>query len=202
MTDKGVVLLFGAFNPFTNAHLLIGKLAKEQYPQYEICYVPSKITYMLGWKGMDAHEVLPEEVRYDLIAGSIKDMKDFSVSDIEIKGLVDGKTYNTVSYFRNELGYKNIVLCMGTDKVPELESWYRGHELISENNFLIITRNGETLEEKLTIFTKKYKSNFYERKNINMQYVSASKVREAIEKKDFKVVKQLVPEYVYEYLVQ
>ncbi len=201
MTDKGVVLLFGAFNPFTNAHLLIGKLAKEQYPQYEICYVPSKITYMLGWKGMDVAEVLAEEVRYDLIAGSIKGISDFFVSDIEIKGLVDGKTYNTVSYFRNELGYKNIVLCMGTDKVSELERWYRGHELISENRFLIVTRNGETLEKVMTDYTKMYKRNFYELKNINMQNVSASIVREALRKKDYKLVQQLVPEYVYKYFV-
>lgn len=201
MTDRGIVLLFGAFNPFTNAHLLIGKLAKEQYPQYEICYVPSKISYMLTWKGMDSSEVLSENVRYDLIAGSIKDMKDFLVSDIEIKGIVDGKTYNTVNYFKTVLGYENIVLCMGTDKVSELESWYRGPELISENRFLIITRNEESLEEKMTDYTKKYKSNFYELKNINMQYVSASLVRDAIKKKNYKLVQELVPEYVYKYIV-
>lgn len=201
MTDKSVVLLFGAFNPFTNAHLLIGTLAKEHYPQYEICYVPSKLSYMLNWKGMASTEVLSEEVRFDLIAGSIKDMKDFYVSDIEIKGIVDGKTYNTVNYFKNVLGYKNVVLCMGTDKVPELETWYRGQELISENHFLIITRNGENLKEKLTDYTKKYETNFYEIKNINMQYLSASKVREAMHENDIRAIKEAVPDYVYKHII-
>lgn len=202
MTNKGVVLLFGAFNPFTNAHLLIGKLAKEQFPDYKICYIPSRINYMLEWKGMDASQVMSEDFRYDLIKGSIKDLEDFMVSDIELKGIVNGKTYNTVKYFKETLNYEDVVLCMGTDKVSELETWFMGENLIKENKFMIVTRGGERLMDNMTSFTNLYKDCFLEVKNTKLEKLSASLVRSAIQNGDWSVVKDSVPEYVYKKLKQ
>lgn len=201
MTNKGVVLLFGAFNPFTNAHLLIGKLAKEKYPEFEICYVPSRLSYMLEWKGMDKSQVMSEEFRYNLIKGSIEGIKDFSVTDIELKGIVNGKTYNTIHYFKEVLGYDEVVLCMGTDKVSELETWYKGEDLVRENKFMIVTRSGEKLASKMTDFTNLYKENFSEVENHSLESLSASYVRDLIKREEWEKVREVVPEYVYNKLI-
>lgn len=200
MTNKGVVLLFGAFNPFTNAHLHIGKLAREQYPDYDIYYVPARINYMLEWKGMNQTDIINEEIRLDMIRGAIGVLAGFYVTDIEIKGVVNGKTYNTIRYFKEELGYDDVVLCMGTDKVDELETWYNGQDLVRDNKFLIITRNGESLDERMTAYTRAYSSNFTEIKNTECSYVSASMIRDAISRGDWKKVEENVPFYVYEKL--
>jgi len=200
ISKKGIVLLFGAFNPFTNAHLLIGKLAKDRFPYYEICYVPSRINYMLEWKGMSKDSVMSEKLRYDLIKGSIENLKDFTVTDIELNGGVNGKTYNTVNYFRETLGYTDVVLCFGTDKVSELETWYKGKDLIKENHFLIITRSGDSLNDKMTEYTTEWKDNFSELKNDLLTNLSASKIRDALSSHDWSYVKENVPEYVYKTL--
>jgi len=197
MTNKGAVLIFGAFNPFTNAHLNIGMLAHEEYPDYEICYIPARLSYMLGWKKMDEDSVIAEDLRYELIKGSIEGIPGFSVSDIEIKGIVNGKSYNTIKYFRDVLGYSKIVLCMGTDKVSELETWFMGKELIKENEFLIITRSGDSLEDKMTEYTGQYRNHFREVKNETLSMLSASTVRQKLSEGDWAYVKESVPPFVF-----
>jgi len=201
MTAEGVVLLFGAYNPFTVAHLHIGKLAAAAYPGYEICYVPARLNYFTGWKQQDTADVLPEELRLTM-AEAAAEAAGFSVTDVEIKGLVNGKTYNTVHYFREVLGYRSIVLCMGTDKVPELETWYRGKELIAENRFLIITRAGERLDSCMTDYTRRYAENFREVRNEAFADLSATKVREALKNGDLAFVRENVPEQACSLLLQ
>lgn len=201
MANHGVVLLFGTFNPFTNAHLNIGIIAKEKYPDYDICYVPCKAQFMTSYKKLGDGDIFSEEKRFGCIQGSISSLKDFIVSDIEMRGLVDGKTINTVDYFKNILGYSDVVLCFGTDKVHELEDWYRGCELVRNNRFLIITRDGDKLSHVMTEYTNQYRENFIEINNDLYSDVSGTKVRQAIAEGDFSFVRAAVPEYVYNNLV-
>lgn len=198
MSAKGIVLLFGAFNPFTNAHLHIGRLAKASFPGYEVCYVPAALSYFTGWKQQASADILPGELRYRA-ACAAAEPEGFWVSDMELTGKVNGKTYNTVAAMR-EAGYTDIVLCMGTDKVPELETWYRGKELIAENRFLIITRGGSPLAECMTEYTAGFGSHFTELRNEDYSSLSASQVRRAMEAGDWSFVRESVPEGVYEIL--
>lgn len=195
---KGVVLLFGTFNPFTNAHLQIGRLAKEKYPDFDIYYVPAKAQFMSSYKKLSKEDILPEEERLDLIKGSVKNIPDFHVTDIEYSGTVSGKTIDTVDYFKNKLGYTDAVLCFGTDKVPELEDWYRGKELVKDNRFLIITRDGITLSEVMTPYTNTYRDNFTEVSNRIFDDISGTGVRTALAEGNLEYVKKAVPEYVYD----
>lgn len=200
MAHRGVVLLFGTFNPFTNAHLNIGVLAKEKYPDYDIFYVPAKAHFMTSYKGLSDSNIFPEEKRLECIRGAVSDFADFDVSDIEIKGLVDGKSINTVDYFKKVLNYTDVVLCFGTDKVNELEDWYRGRELVRDNKFLIVTRDGDSLSDVMTEYTNKYRDNFTEISNDLYSNVSGTKVRQAIAEGDLAFVRAAVPEYVYNIL--
>jgi len=202
MNKCGAVLLFGTFNPFTNAHLLIGEIAKKQFPEYDVWYIPAKASFMSGYKKLDNNEIFSEEERFDLVRGSIEGHKDFYISDVEFKGIVDGKTFNTVAYFRSELGYHDVVLCFGTDKVDELETWYHGQDLIRENYFLIITRDGESLESRMTEYTLKYRDNFipYVKEKDEVDSLSATDVRRAIRDENWEFVRASVPAYVYDRL--
>ena len=197
MEKKGIVLLFGAFNPFTNAHLMIGRLAAEAFPEHRICYVPARLAYFKNWKGSEENDVLAEDLRYDLISGSIEGLDRFTVTDIELKGIVNGRTYNTVAYFREVLGYTDIVLCMGTDKMAELETWFMGRELIAENRFLIITRDGNSVDDCLTEYDRQHRESFLELKNTELADLSATRIREAAERGDLEFVKANVPPYVF-----
>ena len=196
MSAKRAVLLFGAFNPFTNAHLHIGRLAQSVFPEHEVIYVPARLSYFQSWKGMSEADVLSEELRFDLVRGSVEP-EGFSVSDIEIKGIVNGRTWNSLQYFRQELGYSELVLCMGTDKVSELETWFHGPELVAENRFLIITRSGQRLADCMTPFTSQWQQNFVELPNDELAGLSATAIREALSRGDLETVRASVPPYVY-----
>lgn len=201
MTQKGVVLLFGTFNPFTNAHLKIGRLAKEKYPNYDICYVPARTHFMSSYKLLDDKEILSEDERLEMIEGSVRDIPGFMVTDIEYTGIVNGKTINTVEYFKDKLGYRDIVLCFGTDKVSELEDWYHGRDLVRDNKFLIVTREGTSLSEVMTPYTNEYKDNFMEINNSEFSDISGTRVRQAAAAGDFEYLKSAVPEFVYDRIV-
>lgn len=195
--NSGVVLLFGTFNPFTNAHLNIAYLAKKAFPEYKVCFVPAKAGFMTGYKGLDDTNVISEDMRLDLIKGSIESIPDFMVTDVEFGSKVDGKTVNTIEYFKSVLGFNDVVLCFGTDKVAELETWYKGYELVKDNKFLIVTRDDTRLESVMTEYTSKYRDNFTEIINSDLATLSGTEVRQAIKEGNWDFIKSAVPEYVY-----
>ena len=191
MTKKAV-LLFGGFNPFTNAHLHIGRLAKENFPDHEIIYIPAKMAYFQRWKHAEGKDILPEELRLNMIRVSVETEPDFRVCDAELNGLSTGRTWNTLEYLRQQEDYGELVLCMGTDKVPELETWEKGHQLIEENRFFIITR-GERLADRMTPFTLEHRDHFVEIENTLYADYSATRVRRAMWEGDRDYINRTVP---------
>lgn len=205
--SKRAVLLFGGYNPFTNAHLLLGKLARETFPGSSVIYVPAKQRYFDSWKGLDSSEVFSQYERLELIRGAIWGLDDLFVSSCELDNPNLGRTYDTVNYFKKVLGYSEVVLCFGTDKVQELERWYMGKELIAENSFLIVTRAGQKLSDVMTEYDMSFKENFTELSAdanpalIEYADISATKVRSALKEGDLDYLKWAVPEFVYNRLI-
>jgi nicotinic acid mononucleotide adenylyltransferase len=118
------------------------------------------------------------------------------VSDIESTGKVNGRTYVTVQYYKQH--YKHVIICIGSDKLYELERWYMAEELMQETRVLLFTR-GETLEENQSEFIKKHRGNILE---IEFDYpgISSSMIRELYEGGRLDEIKEHVPYPVYEYL--
>lgn len=199
MTNRDTVcLIFGTFNPTTNAHINMAKVIHEKVPAADIIYVPAKKRFLESWKGLGTEHILQDKDRCSLLKEALEELTYAAVSTVEIDGLTDGKTYNTLRYFRETCGYSKLFLCFGTDKVAELERWYMGREMIAENSFLILTRD-EALEAVMTDYTRQYAEHFAEVKS-DMPGVSATQVREACESGDWELVKELVPANVYEYM--
>lgn len=200
--NKNVILVFGTFNPVTCAHINLSHIAKKKIENSDVYYVVSKSEFLSSWKKYDKNEIMSDDDRLRLLKESIKDIKDVYVSDIEISGLVDGKTINTVSYFKNELSYENVYLIFGTDKLSEFHTWYKGMELIRDNKFLIIQRDDDDFELKMTEYTNKYRDNFILLDLDNeYKYISSTKVRNAYLSKDFDALINMVPAPVYNYFL-
>lgn len=202
MTNSGhtACLIFGTFNPLTIAHVNMSAIAKRTLPDADVIYIPAKNRFLRSWKGLDNRAILDDKIRLGLIREAFCGTDYVSVSSVEIDGLTDGRTYNTIRYFRDEKGYDDIYLCFGTDKVAELHTWYRGPEIIRENRFLILTR-GQGLSEAMTEETAMYRDNFIE-VPCDMPSVSATMVREACQKGELDRVKDFLPFNVYDYLKQ
>jgi nicotinate (nicotinamide) nucleotide adenylyltransferase len=188
------VLIFGSFNPITKAHIDIGLQAQKQFPHSDIIYIPAKDTFLKNWKHLDSENTLDTSTRLSLIIQSVQPY-NFKVSTIELEGLVDGRTYNTVEYFKQT--YANVIICMGADKLCELDKWYNNEKLVSENKFMITTRNNTkgTLPNSLI----KYSDNFTYKEGL-FQDVSSTYVREQYTLGKANTLKDMLPLPVYEYL--
>lgn len=195
---KKAVLIFGTFNPITAAHVDLGILSASKIPDADIYYIPSNIEFMKKWKNVE--DILTDKERVDLVRKTVKP-HGFFVCDAEVMGVVDGKTYNTILYLKEEYKYDEIYICCGYDKLEELHLWYRATKLVKENQFLIFSRNGLGLKDCECPFVLAHKSHFLEMdgKQSN-QYISSTKVRQAFLGGRLEEVKEYVPKTVYDYL--
>lgn len=193
-----VVLIFGTFNPVTNAHIGMGIAAKRALPEADIVYVPSSGRFLHSWKNLDVQNTLSDEDRVMLLRSAAANY-GFGVETIEVDGTVDGRTYHTVQYFKN-LG-KKVIICMGMDKVPEFHIWYKGEELLRENRLLICTRSNTHIDDVATELVRQYRDHFTEiEMGEDTQNVSATQIREAYLNGTLEQVRDRMPEVVYEYL--
>lgn len=193
-----VVLIFGTFNPVTNAHVGMGLAARKARPEADIVYVPTNGRFLHSWKNLDDENTLSDENRVMLLRKAVQ-AYGFGVETLEVDGTVDGRTYHTVQYFKDR--GKQVFICMGMDKVPEYHIWYKGEELLRENRFLICTRSHTHIDDVATDLVKKYRDHFTE---IEMddanQDVSATQIREAFRNGTLEQVRDRMPSVVYEYL--
>jgi nicotinate (nicotinamide) nucleotide adenylyltransferase len=191
------ILIFGTFNPVTIAHINIGLKAGEMIPDSDVIYVPAKDEFLRNWKGFSEDSIVRERVT---LLEKAAERYGFKVCHAELDGIVDGKTVNTIEYMKNTVDYTDICLCMGTDKVGELGTWYKGEELVSQNKFIIFER-GATADDVMDDLTRKYKDNFtFVKEDPKYVDISATDVRNALSEGDLVKVRALVPDEVYEFL--
>lgn len=195
MTDRPLVLIGGSFNPFTNAHKAMALAVREKIPDSTIVYVPGNLDYLAKWKALPEEEVFSGKNRIRLITKCTEGIRNCFVSAYET--LHSGKTYDAVQHFRL---HKNneIYLCIGSDKLEELESWYQITKLIDIAKFLVLTR-GSSIDDCKSDFVKMHRDRFIE---IPFDYldVSSTRVRQLYKEGNFDEIEKLVPEPVYEYL--
>ena len=195
------VLVFGTVNPITNAHLELGKVSASLIKDADIYYIPSSDKYIKGWKKLPEDSVFCEEDRLSLLK-SVVEPYGFMVSDIEIRGLVSGRTFDTVEYFKSAYGYQETYVVVGSDKVLEMSRWKKIDKLTEGSKFLVFRRNGIGLEDIDFPFGRKVKSNFIQVNNADgFQDISSTKVREYYKNGDLSSVKEFIPQSVYNYLL-
>jgi len=192
------ILIMGTFNPITSAHVALGEEAKKVMPWADVIYVPSNLSFMRDWKEID--EFLSDEDRISLIRESIASIPDASVSDIEITGVSDGRTYNSVNIIKEK--YEEAVIVMGIDKLDELDRWYNADRLFSENKVLVFERSGENLESRMTDFIRQRRDSFVA-ESMPACYgdISSTAVRKAFKEGNLAAIEEYVPQNVYAFLL-
>ena len=192
-------LIFGAFNPPTNAHLGIAESILDKYPDAQIIYYVAPDSYMHYWKKMDWGTFLEQELRVDLLRESIEARKDL-VSNCSVIKQNSEHCFEEIENFKKEHGDNDTIIVVGADKIQELHTWYRGYELVKNNKFLVIKRRGDSgknLPEILQQFADHFEHiDGFEHE----QFVSATHAREAFKDKDWNYLANLVPAPVFDYL--
>lgn len=190
-------VLGGSFDPVHNGHLSIVDAAMEELALDKLILIPTKVSpFKIGRK------VAPDNDRIEMIRLAVSGRQGCEVSDIEIRN--DGVSYTifTLNSLAETGMYGKIYFLMGTDTFLQLESWYRGEELLEKYAFALAPRPGFAryeFEEKLEYYREKYGTEVTVLNN-EMLPISSTEIRERLAA-GFPVT-GLVPDEVERYIIE
>lgn len=204
--EKTLAVIPGTFNPVTKAHIHMGEIIRQLMPEAMVVYVPTKTGFLQSWKHMDMREIMPDEARAHLLQDALSGT-GFTVDLCEINDETTGKTFDTLTYLAKKYGVdkKNLWWVCGTDKLTELNRWYRADDIMSTFRLIVIQRNDDDSEREIreNPFLSKYRDRITlvpdEEKYLT---ISSTKVRNAMDEGHLENVRNLLPDAVYERLTE
>lgn len=195
---KTLVIIGGSFNPITNAHLEIGRVAREMLPLADIVYVPSNMDYIKYWKNTQYGKYFSPNKRRELMVSALS-FEGFLLDMREVNGELSGKTYDLVMNYK-EKGYDEVFFCVGGDKISEIPRWYKSNELFDESKMILFKRGDVELDLSHPFYQDKLDKII--KMNISNEFLntSSTKVREAFYNNKLEDVKYMIPTSTYELL--
>lgn len=194
---KKAVLVIGSFNPVTHAHLTLGLMSATKMPDADIWYVPANSKFVSC--KLQSDTIFSDGERLTMLMQTVN-RYGFHVCIGELKGTLDGMTYNTVEYFKNSLKYEEVYICIGYDKLDELHSWFKAQELVTENYFLVFPRGDKSLYDCTDAFILKHIHQFIPMQETGYATTSSTIIRQAYRDNELDNVKPFLPYEVYTYI--
>ena len=181
----------GSFNPPTIAHERLAEKIAEKFNLDKVYFVPVGNYY-------NKTGLIDENKRFEML-NSIKNDK-IDVLDIELHSkkklmavdafdLVNNNFYSSENYF-----------ILGGDNLEKLPNWKNATKCL--NNNIIAIQRGEKLANIISKnkLLKKNKNKIFEFNANEFYDYSSTEVREAIKKKDNKILKEMLNKKVYFYI--
>lgn len=193
--SNDIIFIPGSFNPITNAHIEMAREAKERVSAAKVYFIPASDTYVALHKEI----LIPGHVRCDLIREAVPNGMDVLACDVDSR--LPPKTYNTIESLKESFGrhWHEFYICLGIDNMKSLKTWYNWKNFIRENRIIVCTRAGENLNS-IPIKFNNIAPRWIEEISIPINNISSSLVRKLCRQEQFEIVKDMVPENVYNYL--
>lgn len=189
-------IMGGTFNPPHMGHINAAKTALKGIPLDRVMFIPT---------GVPPHKEMAEgsattKERFQMTSLAAESI-DAVVSDIEIRR--EGKSYtaDTLSCLKGEYPDDELWLIMGTDMFLSLESWRSPETIFRLSKIAVVPRNYDDIE-KLSDYAGQLREKYGAESVVldcEVIEISSTELREKL--RDGKA-KDLVPESVYNYIVQ
>ena len=138
MTNKGILLFGGTFDPIHNGHLQIVKNVASQLGVDRAILVPASQP-----PHKNGEEITSAEHRLAMCRLAIQDEPTLEVSDCELQRDGISFTIDTLDHFRREYGADvQLYWLIGADTIKELPTWYRIGELADKCTLVTAARSG------------------------------------------------------------
>lgn len=118
-------LFFGSFNPIHLGHIEIAKFFLKKCHFDKILFVVSPHNPL---KSKD--ELLPEDLRLELVKLSIKKYPEFYSEDIEFSLPKPSFTANTLSHLKIKYPNDELHIIMGSDTLESLKKWKKPNYIL------------------------------------------------------------------------
>ncbi len=189
-------IMGGTFNPPHIGHINAARTALSRVPLDRVIFIPT---------GVPPHKEMAEgsacsEARLEMTRFAAESI-GAEVSEAEIRR--EGKSYtaDTLSYFKEKYPDDELWLIMGTDMFFSLESWRSPETIFKLAKIAVVPRNRESIKKLLDFgehLRGKYKAESLVL-DTEVIEISSTELREKL--RQGKAL-DLIPESVYEYIVQ
>jgi nicotinate-nucleotide adenylyltransferase len=140
------LLFFGSFDPFTIGH--------EHVISMALFYVRVRsLTVVPAWKAVWNKNLTPFEHRYRMIDLALHHMPEWgdkvSVSRIEEQEKLEGKTLDTLVWYRDHNPHERFGLLMGSDSLLSFHKWFEWQKILQITRVFVVLRHTEKKERLL-----------------------------------------------------
>jgi nicotinate-nucleotide adenylyltransferase len=137
--DTARVGIFGGtFDPLHIAHLAVAASAHRALGLEKVLFVVAN----RPWQKLLESSVTPAADRFDMVAAAVADDDRFEASDLEVRRGGDSYTVDTLSELAAAHPGSELFLIVGSDLLPDLETWERHEEVRSLARLAVIRRPG------------------------------------------------------------
>ena len=120
-------ILGGTFNPIHNGHLLLAEQARCFYGLDQVLFIPSGCSYMKRQE-----EILPGEIRFQMVQLAIADNPYFCVSDMEIVREGNSYTCETITRLHAQYPEDELYYIVGADTLFQMEFWKNPEQIFTQ----------------------------------------------------------------------
>ena len=193
MSDIGI--LGGTFDPFHTGHLCIAKSALETGGMEKVILMPAKVSpFKVG------REMAAEEDRLAMAGLAAELSPDIEVSRLEVEADGVSYTFRTLTTLHKMHPYDRYWLIVGSDQFLNLESWYKGKDILESFQVILASRPGymeSEIEQKIQRYTDTYGTAVRVLKE-EMPDISSTMIKEKIKSGDS--ITGLVPDMIEKYI--
>jgi nicotinate-nucleotide adenylyltransferase len=198
MSDAGIALYGGSFNPIHHGHLIVARSVAERLGVRRLVLVPSASP-----PHKHGEDLASAQHRVAMARLAVAGDPELEVSDVEVKR--EGLSYSilTVEDFRRMVGPDvPLTWVIGADTLPELHTWHRIREMATMCRIVTAVRPGyehPDLWRLSRVLPAEYIRELTEAVLRTPRIdISATEIRQRV--REGKSIRYLVPERVREYI--
>ncbi|MBQ9124822.1 MAG: nicotinate (nicotinamide) nucleotide adenylyltransferase, partial [Acholeplasmatales bacterium] len=182
----------GSFNPCHLMHKrLVTKLLEDNYFD-RIVIIPTGNYYRKS-------NLLKGEERINMLEIMFKDNPRVIISDYEFKNNLIC-TYRSLDYLQNLYKGDKLYFILGSDNLLNFHTWKRYEYILNSYNLLVIKRKNVYIDNEIEKYSA-YKGDL-ECIDLDLDGISSSDIRDALQKKNYEYAKTLLDNNVYEYIMK
>lgn len=177
------IIYGGSFNPPTKAHYIISKYLLEKYPDSKLIFLPTSLNYK-------KKDLISNYQRYKMLKIICKGLgKRAKVSIYELIQKRYKGTFYSLKHFKDSF------FVMGADNFKKITTWKHYPDVVKENKFIIIPREGVKIDKIFNenIDLERNKNNFIVENDFENIDISSSEFRYS---KDFSLLNKKIAKYI------
>lgn len=140
---KKIAVFGGSFNPVHIGHMILADFIRQEMALDEVWFMLSPLNPLKA----DPDELLPDDIRLEMLHLAVDDAEGFRVSDIELSMPRPSYTVDTLRELIKRYPDVDFSLIVGGDNYASFDRWKCSREILKMARLIVYPRPGSRLPE-------------------------------------------------------